>query len=63
MLGGCWPAAMQNCGIFTSWPCIAARLAAWFFIESWVAAYAAPKFDIVLVYDAINTWSTTAAMP
>ena len=44
---------MQNCWIFASWPCIAARLAARLFIESWVAVYAAPKFDIVsaVLYD------------
>ena len=52
---------MQNCWIFASWPCIAGRLAAWLFIESWVAAYAALKFDIILVYDVIDALLLTAA--
>ena len=63
LLGGCWPMTMQNCWIFASWPCIAARLGAWLFIKSWVAAYAVPKFNILLVHNAINVSSSTAAIP
>ena len=63
MLGGCWPTAIQNCWMFASWPCIAARLEAWLFIDSREAAYVAPKFDIVLVYNMIDASSLTAAMP
>ncbi len=63
VLGGCWLTAMQNCWMFASCPCIVARLAARLLIVSCVAAYAAPKFDIVSVYDATNASSLTAAMP
>ena len=53
---------MQNCWMFVSWPCIVARLEAWLFIDSWVAPYAAPKFNIILVYNAIDASLSTAAM-
>ncbi len=46
-----------------SWPCIVARLVAWLLVVSCVAAYAAPKFDIISVYGAIDASSLTAAMP
>ena len=54
---------MQNCWMFASWPCIAARLEAWLFIDSWVAAYTAPKFNIVLVYNVINGLLLITVMP
>ena len=45
MLGvGCWRTAMQICWMFVSWPCIAAMVIAWDFIDSCVAAYTAPMF-------------------
>ena len=61
--GGCWPTAMRNCGMFVSWPCIAAMVVAWVFIASCVAAYAAPKFASDSLYNAINVSLSMAAMP
>ncbi len=61
--GGCWLTAMQNCWMFASRPCIAAMVVAWLFIDSCVAAYAAPKFASDSLYDAIDVSSTMAAMP
>ena len=61
--GGCWLTVMQNCWMFASWPCIAAMVVAWLFIDSCVAAYVAPKFASDLLYDAIDVSSSMAAMP
>ncbi len=52
----------EFCWIFASWPCIAARLAAWLFIQSWVARYAAPQFNIVSVYNAMDALLSATAM-
>ena len=60
--GGCWPTAMQNCWMFVNWPCIAAMLVAWDFIDSCMAAYAAPKFAKDSLYDAIDASSSMVAM-
>jgi hypothetical protein len=60
---GCWPTAMQNCWMFVNWPCMAAMVVAWDFIDSCVAAYAASKFASDSLYDAIDALSSMAAMP
>ncbi len=61
--GGCWLTAMQNCWMFASWPCIAAMVVAWLFIDSCVAAYAAPKFARDLPYDVIKVSLSMTVMP
>ena len=61
--GGCWLTAMQNYGMFVNWPCIAAMVVSWVFIDSCVAAYAAPKFTSNSLYDAIDASSSIAVMP
>ena len=55
--------AMQNCWMFASWPCIAAMVVAWLFIDSCVAAYAAPKFAIDSPYDAMEVLSSMTFIP
>ena len=49
--------------MFVNWPCIAAMVVAWDFIDSCVAAYAAPKFASDSLYDVIDASSSMAAMP
>ena len=61
--GGCWLTAMQNCWMFASWPYIVAKVAAWLFIVSWVAEYAAPKFAIDSLYDAMEASLSMAFIP
>ncbi len=61
--GGCWLTAMQNCWMFVNWPCIAAMVVAWAFIDSCMVAYVAPKFASDSLYDVIDTSSSMAAMP
>jgi hypothetical protein len=49
--------------MFDSWPCIADMVVAWVLIDSFVAAYAAPKFASNSLYNAINESSSMAAIP
>ncbi len=54
---------MQNCWRFASWSWINARLVAWPFIISWVAAYVVPKLAMDSPYDAPVALSPIAIMP
>ena len=60
--GGCWPTAMQNCWMFDNWPCIAAMVVAWVFIDTYVVVYVALKFASDSLYNAIDASSSMAAI-
>jgi hypothetical protein len=46
-----------------SWLCIAAIVVPCNFIDSWVAAYAAPKFEMVSPYETTESSLLVAAIP
>ncbi len=53
---------MQYWCIACSWVCINAIVVPWVLTDSWVAAYAAPKFAIDSLYNATVSSSLTAAI-
>ncbi len=54
---------MQYYDMVLSWLCIAAIVVPCNFIDSWVAAYAAPKFEMVSPYETTESSLLVAAIP
>ncbi len=53
---------MQYCDMALSWLCIAAIIVPCDFTDSWVVAYAAPKFAIDLPYETTKSSLLVAAI-
>jgi hypothetical protein len=54
---------MQYCDMVLSWLCIAAIVVPCDFTDSWVAAYAAPKFEMVSPYETTESLLLLVAIP
>jgi hypothetical protein len=53
---------MQYCDMALSWLCIAAIIVPCKFTGSWVAAYAAPKFEMVSPFETTELSSLVGAI-